>query len=126
MGRLPVMRVCPTTVELGINPGFAQLGLEIMARCGRPRLPTETEAEMAGILFAIPVCTLADSVAVFPLSFLYSLCPARFLDPLFLLLTPENSALTELYLQALSFPLSLISEETPSFTTQAVCIFLTK
>lgn len=51
-----------------------------------------------------------DRGAVFPLPFLYSLCPARFLDPLFSLLTPENSALTELYLKALSFLLCLISE----------------
>lgn len=104
----------PPTVELGINPGFAQLGLEIMVRCGRPQLPTEAESEMAGILFAIPLCTLADSMKTerlfFPLSFLYSLCPARFLDPLFPLLTPENAALTKPYLKALSSSLSLISE----------------
>lgn len=51
-----------------------------------------------------------DRRAVFPRSLLYSLCPARLLGPLFPLLTPENSALTKLYLKALSFPLSLISE----------------
>lgn len=73
-GCLECACVYPTTVKLGINPGFAQLGLGIMARCGRPQLPTEADSEMAGILFAIPLCTLADSVEMEGLFSKYLFC----------------------------------------------------
>lgn len=109
MCMLPAKPMSPTTVEVGMNPDLSELSSKgIVARYGTPQLPKEAEPETPGVLFATLAGSLSLLKSYFPV--LYSLCPARFVGPLFPLLTPKNSDLTKLYLKALSSSLSLISE----------------